>query len=259
MCLERWNLKVIPPIPRDSAFRPTLLRLWTRTALLYLGAVYQFSLWHHAAYCPQPNRCKGTRELKPLTWIIHAYDLVSWAWWWTTFAIFSAAPDRAGLPFTPATGQSRPVDDLPADNRISLYADAPFGATTSIANAYVLIVMSILSILAGSPIFTSVGQLFVDRPHKPFRASRRELARRLREGFNFFDLGIDKWLAISSVLVIIVGGLAPGNIIKVYREPADAAFNVDWVCHAVHVSLSQWRFNLDAGKPWRLAQSWFGA
>ncbi|KAL3484502.1 hypothetical protein BJX62DRAFT_243885 [Aspergillus germanicus] len=338
------QLQVIPSIPRDSAFRPTLLRLWTQTAVLYLGALYQFSLRLHAAYRSQSSRCKGLRKLNPLTWLIHAYDLVSWAWWWITFAIFAAAPDRASLPFvlgwmTPwkyhglikyhpyscifhrhpqrvkvarwalylltigqwgATiytltqtllsrshptisgyGMRAPNPSYDCDrarvlsgpgttscsanqlcnNRTSLYVDAPFGGTTSIANACVITVMSALSALAGMPLLTSVSQIFVDRPHNPFRASRRELARRLREGFNFFDLGTDTWFAITSVLIIIIGGLAFGETINVYREPADAAFNVDWMCHAVHVSLSQWRFYLDveAGRPLRLAQMWFGA
>jgi hypothetical protein len=112
-------------------------------------------------------------------------------------------------------------------NRNWLYVDSPFGGTTSTADACVIIVMSVLSILAGSPILSSVGYLFVDRPHIPYRASPHELARRLREGFNFIDLETDTWLAISSVLVIIIGGLALGDMINIYREPADAAFNVD--------------------------------
>jgi hypothetical protein len=55
--------------------------------------------------------------------------------------------------------------------------------------------------------------------------------RRPREGLNFFELGTDTWLAMSSVLVVIVGGLALGNMIDVYRERADAVFDVDWACH----------------------------
>jgi hypothetical protein len=88
--------------------------------------------------------------------------------------------------------------------------------------------MSVLLTFAGMPLLTSVGQLFVDRPHDRFRASPRELVRRPREGLDFFELGTDTWLAMSSVLFVIVGGLALGNMIDVYRERADAAFDVDW-------------------------------
>ncbi|KAL3462300.1 hypothetical protein BJX64DRAFT_288424 [Aspergillus heterothallicus] len=78
---------------------PTLLRLYTQTAFVFPGALYQFHGRHSAAYRKDSERCKGLGEFNVLNWLIHAWDLASLVWWWITFAQFAMAPDSATAPF----------------------------------------------------------------------------------------------------------------------------------------------------------------
>ncbi|KAJ0421346.1 hypothetical protein BJY00DRAFT_312253 [Aspergillus carlsbadensis] len=99
ICVKQWGYKVVPSTPRDAAMLPTLLRLYTQTAFVFLGALYQFHGRHRAAYRKESERCKGLGEFNVLNWLIHAWDLASWVWWWITFAQFAMAPNSATAPF----------------------------------------------------------------------------------------------------------------------------------------------------------------
>ncbi|KAL2844873.1 hypothetical protein BJX68DRAFT_269408 [Aspergillus pseudodeflectus] len=98
-CVKQWDLKLVPSIPRDAAILPTMLRLFTQTAFICIGALYQMHKRRRAANRKQPKRCKGLRNFNVLDWLVHGWDLASLVWWWMTFSQFIVAPDRATAPF----------------------------------------------------------------------------------------------------------------------------------------------------------------
>ncbi|KAK4867699.1 hypothetical protein LT330_001209 [Penicillium expansum] len=93
------DYKVIPSTPRDSAIWPTLLTSWTTSAGFLVGSLLQLLLQQKALYRPKNKPCKRLGDIHWYSWILIAFDLYSFVWWWVDFGKLAAAPASAATPF----------------------------------------------------------------------------------------------------------------------------------------------------------------
>jgi hypothetical protein len=96
-CLDS-SFKVVPSTPRDSVLGATPLTAWTSITITLFINFWDFRrrLW------PSPNKpkqaCRALGEVPWYDWVLHAYSVCSFVWWWVSFARFAAAPAHTVAP-----------------------------------------------------------------------------------------------------------------------------------------------------------------
>ncbi|RAH51181.1 uncharacterized protein BO95DRAFT_437930 [Aspergillus brunneoviolaceus CBS 621.78] len=83
------DFKIIPSMPRPSAFWPTALDTWNKTAITFFMATWQVNKLHQALYSKKGQPCRG---IEWDTWVILAWDLGSFVWWCVGLGRFAVRP-----------------------------------------------------------------------------------------------------------------------------------------------------------------------
>ena len=89
------DFKVIPSMPRPSAFWTTALEAWDLTAITFFVSFWQLNKLHKAIYSDKTSPCK---RIEWDTWIILLWDLTSFIWWCVGFGRFVTIPTRYPVP-----------------------------------------------------------------------------------------------------------------------------------------------------------------
>ena len=102
-CLDH-SFNVVPSTPRNSAFAVTFLSIWCATAITLITTLWDFGQrsgdrllqWRKTKKADEA--CRALGEVAWYDWVLHAYSLCSFVWWWVSFAHFVASPAYTAPP-----------------------------------------------------------------------------------------------------------------------------------------------------------------